>query len=531
MEESSWYKNAVVYQIYPRSFADSNGDGLGDIKGIINRLDYLSRLGVTAIWLSPIYKSPMVDFGYDVSDYEDIDPIFGNLADFDELVKQTHARGMKLIMDFIPSHTSDQHAWFKEARSDLNSPKRDWYTWRAPKPDGTPPNNWISVFGGSAWTLDQTTNQYYLHSFLSQQPDLNWFNPAVRNAIYNTMRVWFERGVDGLRVDAVNHLSKDPELKDNPRNVLYKPGVDDPAKELDSKFSMDGPDLQLWLHEMADTAKKFTNRCLFFEFNPHVRKYDPVEYLRYYELCDTSISAPFNFGLIFTPWTVASVKKYIDDFENGVPPEAFSSYVLGNHDRSRLASRVGPESARVAAVLLLTLPGAKFVYYGDEIGMENTDIPPDKIQDPFGRQVPGFSRDAQRTPMQWSAENNAGFSTGSPWLPINQDYKNRNVEAMLEDKSSILNLYRQLIGLRQQNQALGSGDYSPMESGRSDVFCFRRKSARQTVTVLLNFSHERVEMDISLSNSRLLLSSYLDLPQKDVEKITLRPYEAWILES
>jgi len=529
MTEQGWFKNAVVYQVYPRSFADANGDGIGDLPGVVEHLDHLQYLDVDALWLSPVYASPMADFGYDVSDYKAIDPVFGDMDDFDRLVDEAHKKDLKVIMDFVPSHTSSEHPWFTEARSSLDNPKRDWYVWRPPKADGSPPNNWLSGFRGSAWTFDERTGQHYLHSFLPEQPDLNWNNPEVREAIYDAMRFWLDRGVDGLRVDAVNFLYKDPDYQDNPINELSC--TDKPSKVLDAKFSRDGPDMKRWLHQFAQVAKEFQGRCLFFEGDPHTNKKraDPCEYLRYYEWCEPGISAPFNFGLIFLPWQAAKFKEYIDAYQGHLPPGHTGNYVLGNHDRQRLASRIGQEAVSAAAVLQLALPGAQFIYYGEEIGMVNGVIPPERLRD----RAPGYNHDPKRTPMQWSAASYGGFSTVEPWLPVNPDYRERNVEALQQQNDSLLSLYKAMIKLRKQSEALAFGEYVPLQLDYNDVLGFVRQYKSDKVGIFVNFGNEPASFDTGLEAKTLLITSYMDSGNEhsqDPNRLILRPHEAVIIQ-
>ena len=358
-----WWKRGVIYQIYPRSFQDTNGDGIGDLKGITARLDYLTWLGIDAIWISPIYPSPMADFGYDVSDYCNIDPLFGSLDDFDELVTSAHARGIKVILDFVPNHTSDRHPWFLESRSSRTNPKRDWYIWRDGKADGSPPNNWLSQFGGPAWTFDAATGQYYLHSFLREQPDLNWRNPAVREAMYDVLRFWLERGVDGFRVDVIWLLIKDAALRDNPLNPNYRPTEPGIHRVL-QLYSSDQPEIHDVIAEMRAIVDRYDERVLIGEI------YLPIEKLvAYYGKDLGGAHLPFNFQLIHAAWRAPVIAKLVTDYEGALPAGGWPNWVLGNHDQPRIAARVGEAQARVAAMLLLTLRGTPTMYYGDELGI------------------------------------------------------------------------------------------------------------------------------------------------------------------
>src|SRR5215831_7909401 len=368
-----WWESAVIYQIYPRSFQDTNGDGVGDLRGIIQRIPYLVELGIDAVWISPIFPSPMLDFGYDVANYTDIDPLFGTLQDFDHLVVATHASGLKVLLDLVPNHTSDQHPWFRESRSSRQHPRRDWYLWRDPASHGGPPNNWLSEFGGSAWELDRSTGQYYYHAYLAQQPDLNWRNRDVRQAIYDVIRFWLRRGVDGFRVDVLWHLIKDDRFRDNPQNPGFTPGRP-PHEAFVPLYTTDRPEMQDVLAEMRAVVDEFDNRLLIGEI------YLPVERLiAYYGKDLRGAHLPFNFTLLSAPWHAATIARLIDEYERKLPRGGWPNWVLGNHDRPRIASRIGARQARLAAMLLLTLRGTPTIYYGDEIGMMQAAIPKDRV--------------------------------------------------------------------------------------------------------------------------------------------------------
>jgi alpha-glucosidase len=421
--DKDWWRHGIFYQVYPRSFQDTNGDGVGDLRGIVNRLPYLKELGIDTVWLSPIFPSPMADFGYDISDYTGIDPLFGSMEDFDALIEAAHGAGLRLILDLVPNHTSDQHPWFIESKSSRDNPKRDWYIWRDPGPNGEPPNNWLSEFGGGAWQYDETTGQYYYHAFLAQQPDLNWRNPEVRRAIYDVMRFWLGKGVDGFRVDVIWHLIKDADFRDNPPNPHYLDGRP-PHEKILTQYSTDQPEVHQVIAEMRGVTDEFENRVLIGEI------YLPLHRLvAYYGNDLTGAQMPFNFALLSTLWSARSIEKIIDDYEKALPVGAWPNWVLGNHDRPRVASRVGSEQARVAAMLLLTLRGTPTLYYGDEIGMRQIPIAPEQVRDPFEKNVPGIGvgRDGCRTPMQWDASTYAGFSTAKPWLPLAHDANHENV--------------------------------------------------------------------------------------------------------
>ena len=425
-----WWERGIVYQIYPRSFMDSNGDGIGDLPGIRQKLDYLQWLGVDAIWISPIYPSPMADFGYDVSDYTDIDGIFGSLADFDALLAEVHGRGMKLLLDYVPNHTSDRHPWFIDSKSSRSSAKRDWYIWRDAAPEGGPPNNWRSNFGGAAWTWDKATGQYFYHAFLKEQPDLNWRNVEVQQAMLDVLRFWLNRGVDGFRVDVMHHLAKDTQYRDNPPNPDFRPGMS-PYRELLTTHSVDLPEVHEIVALMRAVVDEYDDRMLVGEI------YLPLERLMaYYGASGEGAHLPFNFQLLRLPWDAKGVATVVERYEAMLPSYAWPNWVLGNHDKPRIATRVGAAQARVAALLLLTLRGTPTLYYGDELGMHDVAIAPDQVRDPFEKNVPGLGlgRDPVRTPMQWTGETNAGFTTGSPWLPLADDCKTINV-ATLRDQA------------------------------------------------------------------------------------------------
>jgi alpha-glucosidase len=481
MTEPLWWQRGVIYQVYPRSFQDSNGDGVGDLPGIESRLDALVELGVDAIWISPIYPSPQADFGYDVADYTGIDPRFGTLDDFDSLLKAAHDRGLKLLLDFVPNHSSSEHPWFRESRSSRGNPKHDWYIWRDPGPDGGPPNNWISDFGGSAWEWDEATGQYYLHAFLKEQPDLNWRNPEVRAAMLDVLRFWFDRGVDGFRIDVLWHMVKHADLPDNPPNPDYTPGMGEMHQVL-QLHSTDQPEVHGIAADMRRVADGYGERVLIGEI------YLPVEQLmRYYGDGEPGVHLPFNFQLIDAPWEARSLASLIADYEAALPADGWPNWVLGNHDRPRAATRFGPAQARNAAMLLLTLRGTPTIYYGDEIGMADVAIPPEQVQDPRELREPGIGlgRDPVRTPMAWAAGPNAGFSTAEPWLPLHPDWPTRNVAAQRDDPRSMWSLYRSLLALRRQHAALAVGDWLPVECAAC-LLAYERRHGDERLLVVLN---------------------------------------------
>ncbi|HEX8417803.1 MAG TPA: alpha-amylase family glycosyl hydrolase, partial [Methylobacterium sp.] len=468
MADTVWWKSGTVYQVYPRSFQDTNGDGIGDLRGITQRLDYLAWLGVDAVWISPFYPSPMADFGYDVADYCGVDPLFGTLADFDELVAEAHRRRLKVILDFVPNHSSIAHPWFQESRASRNNPRRDWYIWRDPAPDGGPPNNWVSNFGGPAWTRDEATGQYYYHAFLREQPDLNWRNPAVREAMHDALRFWLDRGVDGFRVDVIWHLIKDEGFRDNPGNPACLPHEPE-INRFEQVYSADRPEVLDVIAGMRRVLAPYGERVLIGEI------YLPIDRLVTYYGPDLSgADLPFNFQLLQTPWEAGAVGAIVEAYEAALPPGGWPNWVLGNHDRPRIAARVGEAQARIAAILLLTLRGTPTLYYGDEIGLAHVAIPPGRVQDPWERNEPGHGRDPERTPMQWDGSANAGFTKARPWLPLSDDAGARNVDALRDASGSILTLYRHLLSLRREHQALSVGSYRPVPSGANDVLAYER---------------------------------------------------------
>jgi alpha-glucosidase len=522
-----WWRHGIFYQVYPRSFQDSDGDGVGDIRGIIRRVGCLKSLGVDAVWLSPIFPSPMADFGYDISDYTGIDPLFGTMDDFDALVETAHDNALKIILDLVPNHTSDQHPWFVESRASRDNPRRDWYIWRDGKPGGGPPNNWLSEFGGGAWQYHDATGQYYYHAFLAQQPDLNWRNPAVRAAIYDVMRFWLAKGVDGFRVDVIWHLIKDAEFRDNPPNPHFVEGRP-PHEKIITQYSTDQPEVHDVIAEMRRVIDEFDHRVLIGEI------YLPLHRLvAYYGNDLAGAQMPFNFALLSTLWGARSIEKIIADYEAVLPTGAWPNWVLGNHDRPRIASRVGGEQARVAAMLLLTLRGTPTLYYGDEIGMHQVAIAPDQVRDPFEKNVPGIGvgRDGCRTPMQWDATAGAGFSTGRPWLPLADDYTHENVANLDADAGSILSLYKELIVLRRKLPQLVSGAYQPV-AAQGDILLYRREGRGGDVVVALNLGAEPVSVaSSSIGFGReILLSTFLDRQGEKLQgTLDLRGNEGVIL--
>ncbi len=483
-----WWRHGVLYQIYPRSYQDSNGDGVGDLPGITARLDHLNgrpdSLGIDGIWISPFYPSPMADFGYDIADYSDIDPVFGTLADFDELLGQAHERGIRVIVDLVPNHSSDRHPWFVESRSSRTNPRRDWYVWRDPRPDGGPPNNWKSVFArvhDSAWTLDPPTGQMYLHSFLKEQPDLNWANPEVRRAFEEILRFWLDRGVDGFRIDVAHAMAKDPELRDNP---IPHEGEDAIAFLRRARLNnFDQPEV----HDILRSWRRLLDgyggdRMTVGE----VYLLDPARLVSYYGSGD-ELDLAFNFSFLRAPFSADAFRSNVEIFERLLPPGAWPDYTLSNHDHPRAVSRYAPggdlargrRRARMLALMLLTLRGTPFLYQGEEIAMADGPVPPDRVVDVDGR-------DPERTPMQWDGGPNAGFTTGVPWLPVSPEAASVNVAAQRDDPRSMLSFVRAVIAMRRASAALRGGAYRTLPSD-PDVFAWERTDGGERWEVHLNF--------------------------------------------
>jgi alpha-glucosidase len=470
----------------------------------------------------------MADFGYDVQNYTDVDPIFGDIHDIETLIAEAHAHSIKVILDFVPNHTSDEHPWFIESKSSLTNPKRNWYTWHEPNPDSSPPNNWLSVFGGPAWELSPETGQYYLHSFLAKQPDLNWDNPEVRQAMQQVMRFWLDKGIDGFRMDAIDWLSKDPDLRDDPvdENATGKKAGFDHAS-LRHTHSRDGIHLYERLNEMAEVLTDYTDKFMITEAHPETT--DKITgYLRYYQGVNPYLSAPFNFEGIYLPWEAPRFRAFVDSFQSVMQSGYTPIYTVGNHDEARIASRIGPAAARTAALMLLTLPGMAFIYYGEELGMHDVPIPPEQVRDPFTGAHHG--RDPERTPMQWDASPHAGFSTAEPWLPVADDYQQINVAAEAADPASSLSLYKQLIRLRRQSKALSQGSYQSIDT-LPGVFSYKRTYGTTELLVLLNFTADPQQVTIAGLDGTVVLSTHLDAESAAPhEQVALRPHEGMIIQ-
>ena len=446
--QKAWWKTTVIYQCYPRSYQDSDSDGSGDLAGIIRRVGYLYNIGIKTVWLNPIFKSPQRDNGYDISNYTDVDPLFGSLTQLKALLTELHARGMHLLLDFVPNHTSDEHPWFVESRQNRSNSKRDWYVWADGKGNGTPPNNWISVFGGSAWTYDNQTDQYYLHQFSEFQPDLNYSNPEVRKAFEDVLRFWLEIGVDGFRIDAVVHLLEDPQLRDEPLISNASPDCNNYGclNHIYTRNYQGIHDVIRGWRSVINTYTQTTGRERFIVGEVY-ESIDTV--MSYYGTNNDEFNFPFNFFLleINQNWTGTNVNQLVNSWLSHMPEGGWPNWVLGNHDNNRIASKAGYYLARALNVLLLTLPGTPTTYYGEEILMTDVNVTADQRQDLYG------DRDLERTPMQWTNEPNAGFTTGTPWLPLAENYSVVNVKVENASSTSMLSLYTRLVHLRSNSEA------------------------------------------------------------------------------
>ena len=534
-ETFNWWREGIIYQIYPRSFSDSNADGIGDLPGITARLDYLSELGIDAIWLSPFYPTPDADFGYDISNYIDVDPRFGTLADFDELLAEAHKRNIRVVLDMVLNHTSDQHPWFLESRSSRDNPKRDWYIWKDPIPGGRPPTNWAGSFGGSAWELDPQTGQYYLHSFLKEQPDVNWRNPEVRQALLDVFRFWLERGVDGFRLDVFNAYFKDAQFRNNP-----------------SKFGLRGFDRQTHIHDMDQPEMMPLLQELRSLLNSYPGRYSVGE--TYMATPEKTISyagqdrlhAAFSFDFFKSelafPWNSRWVMERIHQRDTSFDAAGvWPTTVLSNHDQPRTASRYArgenDEQAVIAMTLLLTLRGTPFMYYGEEIGMRDISLSRSQIMDPPGKHYwPIYKgRDGCRSPMQWNAENFAGFSIAKPWLPVHPNFRQRNVAAQQADPNSLLHFTRRLIALRRSHSALREGNFHVFYRTDTGVLAYERKLGESRILVYINFTGSKRQAGFVSAagpqQAAILLSNAgrkeFHAPQNLFE---LNPYEVLLLE-
>ncbi|MEA2651095.1 MAG: alpha-glucosidase [Chloroflexota bacterium] len=533
-KQPRWWQTGVVYEVYPRSFADADGDGTGDLAGITSRLDYLQWLGVDAIWIAPFYPSPMADFGYDVADYTDVDPLFGSLDDFDTLLAAAHERGLRVLVDYVPNHTSDRHPWFADSRASRDSRRRDWYVWRDPAPDGGPPNNWISMFAGPSWEWDEATGQFYLHTFLAEQPDLNWRNPETRAAMFDVARFWLDRGVDGFRIDVAPMVMKDPQLRDNPPNP-------NPDAEPNSRLGSWLKQLHIHDHSHPDMHELYRDFRRLLESYPgdrvsigELHHPDFDTWAKYYGERQDEIHVPFNFHVLTSPWRADAIRRAVEGVQGALPTGAWASWVLGNHDQPRFASpeRAGRDQAKVGMLLLLTLRGTPTIYYGEEIGMVDVPVATADARDPLEAREPGRGRDPERSPMQWDASPNAGFTAAGsgPWLPLAPDADRVNVAGQAEDPDSILTLTRRLIRLRREHPVLHLGDFEPFGPTPDGTFAFRRVSGEGRLTVALNLTGESRSIP-GAGPGRVLIGTHRE---RDAERVALNfelgPNEAIVIE-
>lgn len=523
-----WWRGATIYQVYPRSFADSNGDGIGDLPGITGKLDYIASLGVDAVWLSPFFVSPMKDFGYDVADYRDVDPIFGTLADFDALIAKAHSLGLKVLIDQVYSHTSDQHEWFSESRSSRDNPKADWYVWADAKADGSPPNNWQSVFGGPAWTWDARRGQYYMHNFLSSQPQMNAHLPEVQDALLGTAQFWLDRGVDGFRVDAINFAMHDPELRDNPP---APPGNGVRTRPFDFQqriHNQSHPDIPGFIARVRALTDSYDGRFTVAEVGGDNSDGE----MKAFTAGESHFNSAYGFNFLYADrLTPALVREALEAWpdQKGI---GWPSWAFSNHDAPRWISRWAPEGARdayacVVMLLFFCLRGNVILWQGEELGLTQVDIPFEKLQDPeaIANWPLTLSRDGTRTPMPWDANAlNCGFSDGEPWLPLGNDHAAKAVDQQHGDAASLLSLTRELIALRNANEALLSGDLVMIEA-RDDLLVFERRSTDQLLLCAFNLGSGTLDWTPPQPDRWRLLH---DVNQQ--EGWQLAPYGGWVAE-
>jgi oligo-1,6-glucosidase len=550
----AFWKEAVVYQIYPRSFMDSNGDGIGDLQGILSKLDYLKELGVDVIWLSPVYKSPNDDNGYDISDYRDIMDEFGTMADWEALLEGLHSRGMKLMMDLVVNHSSDEHAWFVKSRESKDSPYRDYYYWRPGKGDGREPNNWTSVFGGSAWKYDELTGEYFLHLFSKKQPDLNWENPTLRKEIYDMMKFWLDKGIDGFRMDVINFISKAPGLPDA-GNDRYAWG---------GEYFMNGPKIHDYLQEMNREALAGRNIMTVGEM-PGVtveqaklytgEERGELNMVFQFEHMDVDSGPSGKWEVV--PWTLSGLRDILHKWQVGLEETGWNSLYLNNHDQPRMVSRFGDEgkyrkeSAKMLATLLHTLRGTPYIYQGEELGMTNVKF--ERIEqyrdieilnmyrehtEEHGKDaaevmesVYSKGRDNARTPMQWDDTHHAGFTSGTPWIEVNPNYTRINAKEALADPDSIFHYYKRLIRLRKEHEIMAYGKYDLILENHERIYAYTRTLNDELWLIVLNFFGDETVFELPEhlrhSSRQLMIANYEDIdPEQPIDKVALRPYEA-----
>ena len=529
-----WWRGAVIYQIYPRSFQDSSGDGIGDLRGITQRLSYIKSLGVDGIWISPFFKSPMKDFGYDVSDYRDIDPMFGTLQDFDQLIAEAHKLGLKILIDLVLSHSSDQHEWFKQSRASRDNDKSDWYVWSDPKPDGTPPNNWLSIFGGSAWSWDARREQYFLHNFLSSQPDLNLHNMDVQDALLDVTRFWLERGVDGFRLDTINFYFADKHLRDNPalppekRNATIAPSVN-PYNHQEHIHSKNQPENLEFLARFRALLDEYEGRTAVGEVGDAQLG---LELLGQYTKGTTGVHMCYAFEFLAQdPLTAARVVEVMDKFDT-VASDGWACWAFSNHDVQRHASRWGlsEDAIKTYANLLMCLRGSACIYQGEELGLGEADVDFADLQDPYGIEFwPEFKgRDGCRTPMVWQNSNqHGGFSDAKPWLPVASEHLGKSVDQQNNDPASTLTHYRKLIALRSQYRAFADGKQTGM-SADNDVLCFTRQGVNETIFCVFNLSEKAREISVP-AGAWTQVAQDIATAKYSADTLTLGPWQSAFL--
>ena len=533
MTQKQWYKGAVIYQVYPRSFQDSNNDGIGDLRGIINRIDYIKSLGVDAIWISPFFKSPMKDFGYDISDYRDIDPLFGDLNDFDELISEAHTRNIKIIIDQVLSHTSDQHQWFTDSRENQNNSKADWYVWADAKDDGTAPNNWLSIFGGGAWQWEPRRGQYYLHNFLTEQPDLNFHNPDVRKAVLDNVEFWLKKGVDGFRLDAINFCYHDAQLRDNPAKPKDKRqgrgfSEDNPYAFQYHYYNNTQPENIEFMQDIRTLLNKYPGTVSLGEISSE----DSLATMAQYTQGGDKLHMGYSFELLTNDYSSEYIRTTVETLEQRMT-EGWPCWAFSNHDVERVASRwsengeVNPQQCKMLTALLASLRGSVCMYQGEELGLGEASVAFEDLQDPYGITFwPNFKgRDGCRTPMPWdlAVSSHAGFSEVKPWLPVDNAHKQQSVAIQTDDNNSILNAYREFMAWRKGQTVLLEGDIEFIETPEP-VLAFYRTLGKQRMLCMFNLSAKQTSIDMPTS----IVKEYTELSHHSAKlgqgTTTLEPY-------
>ncbi len=536
MSNQQWWRGAVIYQVYPRSLMDTNGDGIGDIKGIVDKLDYIADLGVDAIWVSPFFKSPMKDFGYDISDYRDIDPIFGDLDDFDQLIEQAHKRNIKIIIDQVLSHTSDQHAWFIESRESKNNDKSDWYVWADAKDDGTQPNNWLSIFGGPAWKWEPRRKQYYLHNFLSSQPDLNFHNPSVQQAALDNIEFWLKRGVDGFRLDAINFCFHDAALRDNPAKPEHERkgrgfSEDNPYAFQYHYYNNTQPENLAFIERIRDLLNQYPGAVALGEISSE----DSLATMAEYTAGDNRLHMGYSFELLTEDFSARYIRETVETLESNMA-EGWPCWAISNHDVTRVVSRWGKENetpsitsqkAKLFTALLTSLRGSVCTYQGEELGLPEATIAYEQLQDPYGINFwPNFKgRDGCRTPIPWNREQqHAGFTEGEPWLPVAQEHRELAVDQQLSHQQSVLKAFQELLAWRRNQPALIAGDIEFMDL-EEPVLGFIRRSSEQTLIALFNLSNNPVTVTLPQPTDAAPIEfQSIATGRLDNGKVSLPPY-------